>query len=59
MAASVSPLAAAELAAAATAAHPYCQRLWQQRQQLAPPQQAASIAQEAERRGLKLQPPTR
>lgn len=61
----VSPLAAAELAAAATAAHPYSQLLWQQRRQLllaGPGQHAAAaleagVLQEAAQRGLMLPPP--
>jgi len=58
-AASVSPRAAAELAAAATAVHPYNLRLWQQHQQLLANQQqsAAALAQQLQQRGLVLPPP--
>ena len=62
----VSPVAAMELAAAATAAHPYSQLLWQQMRELVsagPGQHSAAaldagVLQEAAQRGLMLPPPS-
>lgn len=59
MTAGVSPSGAAELAASATAAHPYSMHLWQQRQQLlvagwGGTQHLPRLVQEVATRGLKL-----